>query len=60
MKSYEKWGKTFRIEFDIRVDKVQSMGMKSFPGDNVFHFTTGRFDKSFRIFGFIGFTTRLI
>ena len=46
MKSYEKWDKTFRIEFDIRVDKVssKSIGTRGLPGDNVFHFTTGRFE----------------
>ena len=53
MKTYEKWGKTFRIEFDINVSKIESIGPRGFPGDNVFHFTTGKVDKYLRIFGFI-------
>ena len=35
VETYDKWGKTYRIEFDINVDQTQS------PWDNVFHFTTG-------------------
>ena len=35
METYDKWGKTYRIEFDINVDSTES------PWDNVFHFTTG-------------------